>query len=299
LLWQGELHTTVEYASRGANLYDPHKHQMHIFVYGNDSLTGCRLFCGLAQWFLGYPDTALAAVLENLERAREISHPFNLVFALYFAAFVYTLRGEYLKAKILAEEVLHLAGDYRFSMYEMFAQVTLGWILVESGSIEKGREIISRYISESFKKALVPLVPVFATALSKSYRISGDRNIALRILLDIEKRIQEDSGGHIWIPEILTSKGLLSLEAGKETEETWGYFRSAVKTAHAQGARSLELRAAASWFEASMGTSEETAALSALKRIHESFEEGRNTVDLLRSAKLLSQNPGKRKPTAL
>ena len=57
-LWQGDYAGAVLRAEKGMEYGD--SDQTHIYRYGNDSLTCCKLFGGMAKWFLGYPDSSLA-----------------------------------------------------------------------------------------------------------------------------------------------------------------------------------------------------------------------------------------------
>ena len=51
----------------------------------------CLSFASRTLWPLGYPDQALQRSQEALTLARELSHPFSLAFALFFAAWIHQL----------------------------------------------------------------------------------------------------------------------------------------------------------------------------------------------------------------
>ena len=46
------------------------------------------------QWYLGYPDRAVAIARRGIELARSIGHPFSSSFAMSFAAYLWLCRGE-------------------------------------------------------------------------------------------------------------------------------------------------------------------------------------------------------------
>ena len=64
----------------------PHRAKIRVFPVASMSL-------GLL-WLLGYPEQALARLHEALTLAHELSHPYSLAFAHWWAAFVYQLRRD-------------------------------------------------------------------------------------------------------------------------------------------------------------------------------------------------------------
>src|SRR5262245_43081740 len=64
------------------------------FLYNYDSGVHCLAFVPLPLWYLGYPDQALRRIHDALTLAQELSHPFSLVVALVFAAWLHQLRRE-------------------------------------------------------------------------------------------------------------------------------------------------------------------------------------------------------------
>jgi predicted ATPase len=85
-------------------------------------------------WVLGYPDQALKKIQEALALAQELSRPYSLAFALYFAAGLHQLRREGQAAQEQAEAVITLAGEQGLA----WGMILRGWALAEQGQEEKG-----------------------------------------------------------------------------------------------------------------------------------------------------------------
>jgi predicted ATPase len=112
LYWLGEFAQAREHCQAGMAFYDPQQCRSHVFLYGNDTGVGCRLMGSLTLWHLGYPDQALAMSQEALDQARALSHPFTLVFALYFHGVLHQLRRDVRAVREQAREVLRLSAEW-------------------------------------------------------------------------------------------------------------------------------------------------------------------------------------------
>jgi hypothetical protein len=69
-----------------------------------------RSLAAMVLWELGYPDRALEKSREALSLAREVSHPFSLVYAPTFAWIIDMWRGELQAALESAEALIDLSG---------------------------------------------------------------------------------------------------------------------------------------------------------------------------------------------
>jgi len=94
LLLLGEFIPAREHLEQGIALYDPRQHPSLAFLDGQDPKVTSLCIAGLALWHLGYPDQALKRIPDALTLAHELSHPFSLVYALRFAAWLHQYRRE-------------------------------------------------------------------------------------------------------------------------------------------------------------------------------------------------------------
>src|SRR5262249_32090519 len=93
-LFRGELLRAREIQAQGVALYQPQHHALTP-LYGGRNLKAVLLYnLAFELWLLGYPEQARTRVNEALQLAQELNHPFSVVQALLFAAWVDLQRGE-------------------------------------------------------------------------------------------------------------------------------------------------------------------------------------------------------------
>jgi predicted ATPase len=98
----------------------------------------CLVHAAWTAWYLGYPDQALQRNNEALAVAQELSHPFNLAFALACAAWFHQFRGEELLTQERAEAAITLSTEHGFPFYLACGTILCGWALAVQGQGEEG-----------------------------------------------------------------------------------------------------------------------------------------------------------------
>jgi tetratricopeptide (TPR) repeat protein len=111
LYFLGEFAQVRACCEQASAMYDPTQHLFHLTRFGNDAEVGCRLYEALALWHLGYPDQSLRRMRVALDLVEEISHPFTLVFASYFAAILYQLCREPRQVRERTEVVTRISAE--------------------------------------------------------------------------------------------------------------------------------------------------------------------------------------------
>src|SRR5207245_7261395 len=107
-------------------------------LYTQDPGVGCHGFGGLSLWFLGYPDQARRRIDEALALARELSQPYSLAFALFFAVWLFQLRGEVRATQERAEALMTLSSEQGFPFWEIIGTRFRSWALAAQGQQEEG-----------------------------------------------------------------------------------------------------------------------------------------------------------------
>ena len=113
LLCLGELSRARQELDRARAVYDPQQHRPQVTLAQQDPGVTCLAQGAHALWCLGYPDQALQRSQAALTLARELAHPFSLVWALSWAASLHGLRREYRIVLEYAEAAVALATDAR------------------------------------------------------------------------------------------------------------------------------------------------------------------------------------------
>ena len=96
---------------RALALYDPAEHRPLATRFGSDTRVTILSWRALTLWLLGYPEAAQADADHAVKEAREIGHAGSLMLALGIANYTHILRGSYVVAKALADELIAFADE--------------------------------------------------------------------------------------------------------------------------------------------------------------------------------------------
>ncbi len=149
LYWQGELVAAQAHMEQGIACCNPEQSRSQIVSFGTDLGMHCRNFAALILWLLGYPDQALKKTYEALTLAKELSHPYSLVFALGFAAWLHLLRREGQATQERAEACITLSTEQQFPHWLAWGTILQGWALAEQGQGEEGIALIHQGLAAS------------------------------------------------------------------------------------------------------------------------------------------------------
>ncbi len=286
----GEFTQIHKHYRQGLTHYRPSQSQSHVFLFGNDTGIGCRIFEILALWHRGYPDQAREGASEMLTLAREISHPFSLVFGLFFAANLYQFCQDVPSVQACTNELLEIAQERGFSMYVAWGRVLEGWVLTQNGEIEAGIHKIQEGLTDWQEMGARLLLPNFMMYLTEAYRRAGKIEAGLKILEDALSIIEE-TGERTYEAELYRLKGeMLTLMEAREVGIESCYMQ-ALKSARRTGSKGWQLRTTISLYHLHKGHDQEVEALGRLKSIYYSYREGFDTPDLV-AAKMLLTDAG-------
>ena len=235
----GEPAQAYAHTQEGRRLYDAERHRSHRDTYGGHDPGVCaRMNGGQLEWLLGYPDRAVASAEESVALAEQLAHPFTRELALDYAGFLRLNRGEpeLGLAHCATAEALRTEHRLAFVIDPLFfrgaAQIAQGAPADAAASIQQifqpGRP------GTLFRPNGLCL---WAQALAQQ----GSYDEALVKLAEGFERI-EATGERVWQAELHRVRGLVLL-AQNNLDEAQTSFQQAIRTAQAQQAKSLELRA--------------------------------------------------------
>ena len=145
LFHQGSFARALEYAERGVELFeggDSGSYSTFPATLGDNAGVSCHDWAGLALWFLGRPDAALARATHALELARDPSRAYSLATARAQMAVVHQCRREPEATLEWAEATIAAAQQLGYVYREAMGRVLRGWALALLGEQEQGiREI--------------------------------------------------------------------------------------------------------------------------------------------------------------
>jgi predicted ATPase len=258
-----------------------------LFAYGNDTGIGCRIYEALSLWHLGHPDRALRGADELVTLAYELSHPFTLVFALYFAAVLHQFRREVSPFQEKVEALLRISTEQGFALYLAWGTVLRGWALAKQGQEEQGIEEMHKGTAAMKAIRAEVMLTNLLAYLTEACGRAGRIEEGLRALgqgLAPARKTEE----RCWEAELHRLKGELLLTKGREGEAE-ACFQRAVDVARRQGARSWELRATTSLSRLWQGQGRPEEARAQLQKVSDWFTEGFGTADLREARALLEE----------
>ena len=303
----GEFAQARDHCKQAMASYDPRQCWSHIFLYGNDTGIGCQIYEALATWHLGYPDQALKKAEETLALAQQLSHPFTLVFALYYSARLHKLCREVGAVQEHVEALLHIATERAFTLFQAFGNILRGWVLAERGEIGEGITEMQQELAAWRAMGYELLLPTFYSFLAEAYGKAGQAEEGLRVVANA-LAIVEKTGERKFEAELYRLKGELLVwqaeakakpEAKAEAEvkievercyhEAEACFLRALEVARRQRAKSWELRAATSLSRLWQSQGKREEARRSLQETYGWFTEGFGTADLVEAKALLDE----------
>jgi tetratricopeptide (TPR) repeat protein len=206
----GEFVQAREHLEQGIALDDLQQHHFLAFLYGQNPGVACRSYASVALWNLGYPDQALQKSQEALALAQELSHPFGLAMALYWAARVRRLRGEGQAAQELAEALLTLSREQGFPYWLALGNFWRGRVLAEQGQEEEGIAQMQQGLAAYRATGAGHGQSVLLFRLAEAYREAGRREEGLNMLAEALVAVDQ-TGERCYEAELYRLRGELLL----------------------------------------------------------------------------------------
>ena len=281
----GEFVSAREHLEQTIALYDPWR-QDHAVRYGLDPGVAARSLVAWLLWELGYPDRALEKTRAALSLARELSHPFTLAYALILSSTILLWRRDSRAAIELTDDLIPLCREQGFSS------------LLTSGTLVRDGALIAQGKEEEI--AIKPWEPAWLRVTgSQSYVTghlarsvdahlkTGDIDAGMRLLAEALARV-ESTDERYCEAELHRLKGEL-LGARDRDAEAEQSFRTAIRIAQGQSAKSFQLRATISLARLLNAQGKRDEARAMLAEIYNWFTEGFDTADLKDAKSLLDE----------
>jgi predicted ATPase len=303
----GEFALAMEHFEKALSLYDHEQHLDDAFRYAQNPGVAMRCFAAWALWFLGQPDQALNRIQEALNLARELSEPYSLAQALFFAGVLHQLRREEWKAQEKAEAAIAVSSEHGLALYQAMSTATRGWALIEQEQQEEGIEQMVEGLAAHRLTGAEVILPHFLALLVEAFAKTRQVEEGLRILEEALAVVHRN-GERYYLAELYRIKGELLLmrargeglsqpATGNATVRAEAHavlqaeacFHESIKTAQKQKAKSWELRAAMSLARLYQNQGKEKEARSLLSQIYDSFTEGFDTADMREAKTLLNE----------
>jgi tetratricopeptide (TPR) repeat protein len=232
-------------------------------------------------WYQGFPDAACRMGHEALQMGRALKGHYGLVFALGFAGWVHSFRGELAEAEVLVDEGFEMSSEYGLPFWITWSSCLKGLIQSKRGDYEAGlvrmRESVKGYRATGARIGLVH----FMTELAETAQAAGDYGLGIATIEEA-REICAKTGNRYHAADTHRVQGELLVAANRAEEGELRLLHS-LNVARSQGARSLELRTLITLAKRSPDW------LIQLKATRDAFTEGLDTLDLRRADEVLAR----------
>ena len=281
----GDFVSAREHLEQTIALYDPWRHPDHAVRYGLDPGVAARSLVAWLLWELGYPDRALKKTRAALSMARESSHPFTLAYALLLSSTILLWRRDSRAVIELTDDLIPLCREQGFS-----SMLTSGTLVRDGALIAQGKE--EEIAIKPWEAAWLRVTgsQSYVTGhLARSvdaYVKTGDIDAGMHLLAEALARV-ESTDERYCEAELHRLKGELLGTRDRDAQAEQS-FRTAIRVAQGQGAKSFQLRATTSLARLLAKQGRRDEARTMLADIYGWFTEGFDTADL-KEAKALAR----------
>jgi adenylate cyclase len=256
-------------------------------AHGVNYVVQARAWHAHALWCLGYPESALTLAQGAIQLAHDLAQPFNHALAVAYLAILMQLSADAATARTHAEAALAAAGDSKALYYQAWATILVdaahAWEEPDDERIARLRDSIAAFTASGARIRL----PYYLSLLARVYGKAGRPADGLAVI-DEALAAARGQHEHWWDAELHRLRGDLLLMRDAAAPDGEAAMLSALRIARAQGAKSLELRAAVSLSRMRIAQGRPDG-LRLLADLYDWFKEGRETPDLQAARSLLAQ----------
>jgi serine/threonine protein kinase/predicted ATPase len=292
LFHMGELAEARRHQEQGLARYDRQQHRTLTTVYGEDPGVGCLAYGAATLWHLGYPEQACRSAEAARSLAGEVSHPFNVAQALYYAAFTHQCRREARRGEELAGALMEVCREQDFALLLAGGMILRGWSLGVQGQPREGIRQIRQGLGDWKATGALSHRPYHLALLAEALAREGQAQDGLTTLAEA-LALCTASGERFVEAELHRLRGELLVGSAETGASAWGAaeacFRQALDVARAQQAKSLELRAVTSLGRLYRQQGRQAEARPLLAETYGWFTEGLDLPDLQDAKALLEQ----------
>jgi DNA-binding SARP family transcriptional activator len=288
LFHQGSFARALEYADRGVELFDhgaPGGYSTFPSTLGDNAGVSCHDWAGLALWFLGRPDSALARAQRALELARDPSRAYSLATARAQMAVVHQCRREPEATYEWAEATIASAARLGYVYREAMGRVLRGWALAMLGDAPQAVAEITAGLAASRGTGARMDDPYYLALLAEAHLRAQEPEAgiaAVEAALELARRERS----LFYEPELHRIDAALNAAAGRE-DVAAAALRLGMARAREQGSASLELRIATDMARLPGAPATVADARAAVAAVYARFQEGLETRDLRDAAAVL------------
>ena len=289
LAFQENPQIGMEYLEKAIAIYDPGRpHVRRLGLGANPGVTSLTV-SALFLWMLGYPDQARKRAADSITLAKKFNHPYSIAYARFHNGLLNLWLKNYEVTEENAQQVLALAQEHGFHIWNAVGLCLHGASLVGLDSIDEGLPQIEQGI-QSYRTLKTPPVfwPLLLHLCAGAYGTASKPQEGLSLMNAAIKAASKGTGKTLK-SEFLILKGelLLAISSQNATEAELLY-QEAVNNAQAVHASLLELRAALKLSRLWQEQGKKEQARKVLSDAYTKMTEGFATHDMLEASAFLT-----------
>jgi class 3 adenylate cyclase/tetratricopeptide (TPR) repeat protein len=290
LMFMGRIVEAREELERAVEMFDASEEadRLDARAAGQDAGVAMLALQAWVFWLLGQVDEAVARMAAALERADGVQHAHTYAYAWYYASVLHALRGEPAIAQSYAERCLTISEQHGFRQWLGLSHAIRGTCAAvlgaAAGRLDEVKTALDEYQRAGYQLGLTAQIVLLCPALL----LRNEPEAALE-LIDHGLAIVSHNNERFFEAELYRLKARALLMRGAPNAEAESLLDQASRTAHAQQARSLELRAAADLARFWMNQGKRAEGHDILSSIYGRFTEGFETLDLKEAKGTLAQ----------
>ena len=239
-LGRGRLAEVRAHADAGLAIYDARIHQAMASSYGNHDAACCaRNFSAMSQALAGDDQGARVMIERSVAAAKNLDDPFTLALTLFFTSAAAQILGDISLATANSELSMQMAAEHDLAQPRAWSMGVAGWCVAENGDLDRGLVLATR--------AIATLQAIQSRHFS-AYLLGLLADMHLKVGHHVEAMRAVEEG--LTTTELFYSAELHRLHGELLARPPHGQkrkaeaaFRTAIKIAKEQGARTLEHKA--------------------------------------------------------
>jgi class 3 adenylate cyclase/predicted ATPase len=289
LFMLGDYAAARTHLEQGIGLIDPTVERALVLRHGEALGVRCGGYGSWALWCLGFPTQALRRSQEMLALAQVLAHPYSLVQAQHYAAFLHQRRREALEVEALADAIVTLATAQEFPLWVGFGIFWRGWAQAAQGQPEEGLAQMHQGLAAFVATGQTVSQSAYLVVLAEAAEHAGQVAQGLQLLTEARAAFEASGRGDGLVEAFRLQGALLLRQAIPDTSQAEACFHHALALARRQQAKSWELRAAMSLARLWQHQGKRAEAHELLAPVYGWFTEGFDTADLQDAKTLLAE----------
>jgi tetratricopeptide (TPR) repeat protein len=284
----GNLESARKHCQSAMLPIGPRAHSVQTLRFAFDYRVAALCAWARNSLLTGQPELAAQQSEQALDWAGTLQNPVIVCISLVWAISINLLLGNVQKAQNLTEKLTEHSQDFSITPYMLLSRGFRGAILSRRGNTGEGIQMIELSLQQARAINSKLFTSDLSGYLAEALVEAGRHEEAFSVLERTFESVDVNGDSFI-LAELLRVKGVIAtkLPASAMSPETC--FLESIAIAKSQNALSWELRTSISLAKHLMVHGRRVDAASVLRKIHQRFDEGFATADLLAASQLLGE----------